>query len=162
MADAISIKFDPSGLNAALDLIAAEAKETTRPAAHAGAVVLYEEVKLNVSQLGKKTGNLEQSIYHVFSKEDSDETRATYHVSWNYKKAPHGHLVEYGYMQTRKVYVGSDGNWYTSKERLPTPRHVGAKPFLRPAFDAKQVEALLAARRRWVELNNQLIEGLQK
>lgn len=151
MADSVSIKFDASGLNAALDAIRIEANTNMRPAAQAGAQVLYDEVKLNVSRLGRKTGNLDRSIYQVFSKDKSTASKATYQVSWNYKTAPHGRLVEYGHIQTRKVYVGSDGRWYTSKILLAQPKRVAAKPFLRPAFDAKANAALEAARARWVQ-----------
>lgn len=151
MADSFSIKFDDRKLMAALDGIAAGAKANVRPAAQAGAQVFYDEVKLNVAKIGHKTGNLSSSIYQAFSKDNSDAEHATYHISWNVKKAPHGHLVEYGHIQTRKVYVGSDGNWYTSKTPLPAPKHVAARPFLRPAFDSRAQDALHAAKARWEE-----------
>jgi hypothetical protein len=35
-------------------------------------------------------------------------------VSWNHRKAPHGHLVEFGHVQRYASYVGKDGNWYTA------------------------------------------------
>lgn len=149
MADAFSIKFDTSAAFAALDGIDAKVKENIRPAAQAGAQVLYDEVKVNVARIGKVTGNLESSIYQVFSEDNSTLERATYHVSWNGSKAPHGHLVEYGHIQTRKVYVGSDGKWYTSKTLLPEPKQVAASPFLRPAFAAKAKEAAEAAKARF-------------
>ena len=151
MPNAFSIKFDSGGLDAALDGITAQAQANARPAAQAGAQVLYDEVKTNVAAIGKKTGNLDASIYQAYSKDNSTETRATYHVSWNAKEAPHGHLVEFGHIQTRKVYIGSDGKWYTSPEKLPEPKHVAARPFVRPAFDAKAQAALEAAKAKWVE-----------
>ncbi|WP_050808629.1 HK97-gp10 family putative phage morphogenesis protein [Collimonas fungivorans] len=81
--------------------------------AAAMATVIYDEVLLNASppRMGRVTGNLESSIYRVYSPERSSETQKTYRISWNKKKAPHGHLLEFG----------------TS--------HAAAKPFLRPAFD---------------------------
>jgi hypothetical protein len=121
MADAFSIKFDQSGLDAVLDGLAAGVQEQIRPAAQAGAQVFYDEVQLNVAAIGKKSGNLASSIYQVFSQDNSKDGRATYHISWNAKKAPHGHLVEYGHIQTRKVYLGKDGSSksiYTSRVRF--------------------------------------------
>lgn len=149
MGKALTIKFDPSLLNQRLERIGSAAMAAVRPAAQAGSQVLYDEVKLNVGRIKKKTGNLDASIYQVFSKDNSDEKRATYHISWNARKAPHGHLVEYGHLMTRKAYIGSDGRWYTSKVKIE-PKMVGARPFLRPAWDAKRFPALQAAEARWI------------
>lgn len=150
MGKAFTIKFDAASLNQQLDNIGAGALAAVRPAAQAGAQVLYDEVKQNVGRIKKKTGNLDSSIYQAFSKDNSSETVSTYHISWNARKAPHGHLVEYGHLMTRKAYMGADGRWYTSNVKIE-PKHVGARPFLRPAFDAKQQAALGAARERWIE-----------
>lgn len=149
MGKSLSIKFDPSLLNQRIDNIGVAVLGAVRPAAQAGAQVLYDEVKLNVGRIKKKTGNLGASIYQVFSQDNSSEVRSTYHISWNARKAPHGHLVEYGHLMTRKAYIGSDGKWYTSKVKID-PKLVGARPFLRPAFDAKRVSALQAAEARWI------------
>lgn len=150
MGKSFTIKFDASTLNKQLDHIGQGALAAVRPAAQAGAQVLYDEVKVNVGRIKKKTGNLDSSIYQAFSKDNSSDTVSTYHISWNARKAPHGHLVEYGHLMTRKAYIGSDGRWYTSKVKIE-PKHVGARPFLRPAFDAKQQVALQAAEARWIE-----------
>jgi HK97 gp10 family phage protein len=74
--------------------------------------VIYDEVKLNASppRLGRVTGKLQDAIYWVFSPEKSTDSQKTYRISWNKRKAPHGHLIEFG----------------TSR----SPAH----PFLRPAF----------------------------
>jgi HK97 gp10 family phage protein len=132
MGDAFSIKYDTSAIDRGLDVIAEGAKTQTRPAAQAAAQVLYAEVKLRapVAKRAKKLksgrviapGALKAAIYQAYSKDRSTPERATYHVSWNYKKAPHGHLVEFG----------------TSR----APAH----PFLRPSFDSKAADALEAAR----------------
>jgi hypothetical protein len=150
MPDFLTLKFDDAGAQAELDALAAKHMAAVRPAAQAGAQVLYDQVKLNVAGIGKVTGNLGRSIYQAFSDDNSTGARATYHVSWNASKAPHGHLVEYGHIQTRKVYVGSDGNWYTSTTQLDAPKLVGARPFLRPAFDAKGAAAAQAAKDRYL------------
>jgi hypothetical protein len=153
----VSIKFDAAAAFAGLDRLEEAATTNARPAAQAGAQVFYDEVNLNVSKIGKKTGNLASSIYQVYSKDNSDEKRATYHISWNARKAPHGHLVEYGHIMTRKAYVGSDGNWYTSKVLLASPKQVAAKPFIRPAYDSKAQVALEVARDKWIELTKEAL-----
>lgn len=147
MADRLSIKFDAKGLNAGLDQLAAGAEANVRPAAQAGAQVLYEEVlaRVPVAKRDRTTksgriiarGALKASIYQAFSEDNSGEGRATYHVSWNYRKAPHGHLVEFG----------------TSR----APAH----PFLRPSYDARAGEAVQAANAKWNEGMQQVIAGLQ-
>lgn len=146
-ADAFAISFDTAGLNAALDELTHGAEASTRPAAQAGAQVLYDEVKQRapVSKRARKTkggrtiqpGALKASIYQVFSQDNSDSGQSTYHISWNASKAPHGHLVEFG----------------TSR----APAH----PFLRPAFDAKATMALQSAQVRWSDDMRALIGSLQ-
>lgn len=86
----------------------------TRPAAQAGAQVIYDAARLNVpvsrsahyfhgssyKKTGQKyffnSGNLRNSIYQVFSKSNSNQSASTYHVSWNHTKAPYGFMVEFG------------------------------------------------------------------
>jgi HK97 gp10 family phage protein len=157
MADAITMTFDDAALQAALTELGAKATEFVRPAAQAGAQVLYDEVKVNAEKIRRKTGNLASSIYQAYSQDNSDNTRATYHVSWNARKAPHGHLVEFGHLQTRKAYIGSDGKWYTSKEKLPEPKHVAAQPFVRPAYDAKRTAALQVSKETFLRLMREVM-----
>lgn len=106
----VKMGLDTSGLDQYLDALAEEAQAAVRPAAQAAAQVLYERVQLNVSMLGRKSGNLANSIYQVFSQERSTDGKAVYSVSWNHKKAPHGHLVEYGYLQRYRYYQDAQGN----------------------------------------------------
>lgn len=153
------VGLDTSGLDAFLDQLGSDAQEAIRPAAQAGAQVLYDQVKANVAALGRKTGNLAGSIYQAFSPEKSGKGSAEYHISWNHKKAPHGHLVEYGYLQRYRYYQGADGKvrpmvrpgmdgtkrpgrrasqaqkdaYYVT---LPTPKQVPAKAFVRSAESA--------------------------
>ena len=118
----INMDLDLTAVTEQIDNIKHAAEEAIRPAAQAGAQVYYAEVKLRAKRgnevrhmKGGRTrpaGLLASSIYQVYSKDHSDAEHATYHISWNAKKAPHGHLVEYG------------------TSRAP------ASPFVRPAFDA--------------------------
>lgn len=89
-------------------------------AAAAGARVIYEELKLNTSppRMGRVTGTLHDAVYRVFSQSRSNEDQKAYHIGVNKSKAPHWHFLEYG----------------TSKQP--------ARPYIRPAFDAKIKEAI--------------------
>lgn len=100
-----------------------ELHRATRPAAQAGAQVIYDAAKVNASTLkserehyfygtatkalppGKKKaaaygpfkpGSLYGAIYQVFSKSNSYKDVSTYHISFNREKAPYGFMVELG------------------------------------------------------------------
>jgi HK97 gp10 family phage protein len=99
---------------AALDEEKAKIQAAARPAAQAAAQVIYDAARSNVhdseeahifyGKYSKKTGqkylfypgDLRRSIYQVYSEDNSSEAKATYHVSWNHKKAPYAHMVEFG------------------------------------------------------------------
>ena len=86
----------------------------TRPAAQAGAQIIYERARLEapVSQdshyfyiRGKKygpyaPGTLRDSIYQVFSKDNSYKDVSTYHISFNKSEAPYGFIVHNGTSRT--------------------------------------------------------------
>lgn len=87
-----------------------ELQKATRPAAQAGAQIIYDAARLN-APVSKKPhkfygthkvygpyspGNLRDSIYQVFSKDNSYKDVSTYHISWNADKAPYGAMVEFG------------------------------------------------------------------
>jgi hypothetical protein len=150
------LSVDMASVHAMLDGMGDRAEQAARPAAQAASQVLYDEVKRNVAAIPQKTGKLAQSIYQVYSQSNSGEGRATYHVSWNVRKAPHGHLAEFGHVQRYASYIGKDGNWYTAKRSgtqgmrkpgrnasqatkdayyvpLATPRQVRAIAFVRNA-----------------------------
>lgn len=95
----LTISADMSGLNDLLDKLEGDVNAAVRPAAQAAAQVLYDRVRQNVAGLGRVTGNLAASIYQVYAADESDASKATYQISWNARKAPHGHLVENGYLQ---------------------------------------------------------------
>jgi hypothetical protein len=132
-----AIRVDSAALG--LDDLGARCDEAVRPAAQAMAQVLYEEVKRNVtSRVKRKTGNLAASIYQAYSTRASSPGHATYHVSWNPRKAPHGHLVEFGHVQRYEItFDPSTMRFTTHRDRpLATPRLVAARPFVRPAMSA--------------------------
>ena len=147
-----TISMDTSSLQIALQQDLQAFNDAARPAAQAGAQVLYDEVRRNVSRIKRKTGNLAASIYQVYSTDDSRPGGPqTYHVSWNAKKAPHGHLVEFGHLQRYEVIYDPETRrlWTDKTKPLATPRQVAARPFIRPALAAKGEAALQAMEDRF-------------
>lgn len=150
--DAFRIKVDLAAFERDMDNLAAECEAAARPAAQAMAQVLYDAVKANVARLKPKTGKLAASIYQAYSKEKSSPGHPVYHVSWNARKAPHGHLVEFGHLQRYEIsFDKATGRFITHKDKpLPTPRQVGARPFVRPAM-AHFERAAQAGRQRYLQ-----------
>ncbi len=171
----VTIGIDMGSVRSMFADIKRDLTAAARPAAQAGAQVLYEAVLQNVASIGRKSGNLAGSIYQVYSERQSGPGKATYHVSWNTRKAPHGHLLEFGHIQRYAVNLADDGNWYTlvrpSKRGQPRPKRrasqaekdayyvpraggpqqIAAKPFIRPA-QYKMGAALEAAKRVFFEV----------
>lgn len=187
MSKSFTIRVDSSAVNKLFDDAEAEMYAAARVAAQAGAQILYDQVKQNVSKIGVQKGNLKNSIYQVFDKEASVKvgtfagrdvySRATYSISWRTARtgtgtiAPHGALIEYGYLQRYASYVGKDGKWYTAvrpemqgkpkpkrnapqsvKDAYYVPRNGGpiqhpARPFVRAAVSAfdRAADAMTAA-----------------
>lgn len=106
MAVRMNIARFKEGLQAELGKL----QKATRPAAQAGAQIIYERAKVNVpvSKEAHKfygtnavygpynPGNLRDSIYQVFSESNSYKDVSTYHVSWRKDQAPYGFMVEFG------------------------------------------------------------------
>lgn len=155
MADAFAISFDESDIVAALEQFSDDVVNTVpRPVAQAGAQVFYEEIRdraprsekehwfhgTSFRKTGQKylfqPGSLRAAVYQVFSKDNSWDGHATYHVAWNHQKVPYGFMVEFG----------------TSR----APAH----PFLRPGFYAAQPLALEAARLEVERRVGQLIQEM--
>lgn len=138
-------RIDLTQFEVALDEKLRKIRAAARPAAQAGAQVIYDQARLNVpvskkghwfygssyKTTGKKyyfeAGSLKNSIYQVFSEKKSSATRKTYHVSWNYKEAPYAWMVEFG----------------TSR----APAH----PFLAPAITGKRNDAVIAMKARFLK-----------
>lgn len=171
----ISMRVDLGEIEAMLDGMGGDVQAAVRPAAQAGAEVIYRAVLKNVQAIGRVSGNLADAIYQAYSENNSGPGRATYHVSWNAKKAPHGQLVEFGHIQRYAARMGSDGKWYTlvrpSMRGKPKPRRrasqaekdayyvlraggpqqVAAQPFMRPAFSRRD-EAIAAVRAKFLDV----------
>ena len=120
-----TLRVGVAGLDLLMDQLAGDAEAAARPAAQAGAQVLYDEAR-RLAGANRRTGNLQAAIYQVYSKSNSGKDRAAYQVSWNANKAPHGHLVEFGHMQRYATYRDERGRILTmvrpEKRGTPKPR----------------------------------------
>lgn len=121
-----------------------DVEQAVRPAAQAGAQVLYEEVLKNVpvstkphwfsgrdyAKTGKRyrfnPGTLRKAIYQVWSEDNSARFNHEYHISWNHQKAPYGFMVEYGTTRTAPVaFVRRAG------EKMPAALDAAEARFMR-------------------------------
>lgn len=132
-------------------------EEALRPAAHAMAVVLYDEIRLRVPH---RLGKLQSAIYRWFDDKRSTSDRKTYLVGVNVKKAPHWWLVEYGHWRRHEVIQLPDGGWITLKAKPLRPAvFVPAQSYLRASVDAKLKLAAEAGRRRLAEKVREIQNG---
>ncbi len=111
------IKVDIAGFKQQLQATADKMNQATRPAAQAGAQIVYERArqlapvsdsahmfKIEGRSYGPyPPGNLRDSIYQVFSRDNSFTDVSVYHVSWNADKAPYGGMVEMGTSQAQSL-----------------------------------------------------------
>lgn len=110
----VEIRANTTAINAQLDGMLADIEAAALPAAQAGAEVLRAQVVSNVDALTHvKTGKLRNAIYAVLRDREVRPGFAKFRVSWDRRKAPHGHLVEFGHIQRFKQYLGKDGAWHT-------------------------------------------------
>lgn len=129
-----------------------------------GAKIVRDEAKMRVpvgvaearamAQVGMRTGGsknpglLKASIYARKSDARSTDKQIVYSVTWNSRTAPHGHLVEFGYIQRYRVYFNRKTmRWVTDKKKPGRLVRVGARPFLGPAYAARKqvvIKAMLA------------------
>ena len=118
----MKIKMDVAKFKEALKATADVLNKATRPAAQAGAQIIYDRAK-QLAPVSKaahmfhgthavygpyKPGTLRDSIYQAFSKDNSFTDVSTYHVSWNADKAPYGAMVEFGTSSApAKSFIGA-------------------------------------------------------
>lgn len=110
MARGMKIKVDVAGFHEQLHALADDMDRATRPAAQAGAEIIYRLARIYAPVADSphmfygeggaygpfKPGSLRDSIYQVFSEDNSYKDVSTYHISWNATKAPYGAMVELG------------------------------------------------------------------
>lgn len=132
MNDGLQAKADFSNWLGGLEALGGPIKlSLARSMGVAGGTVIRDEAKEHAPV---RDGVLRDAIYLAYREAYSNDTTVTYAISWNSKKAPHGHLIEFGHWQTNYLYQGDDGNWHAAQP-LARPRWVPAHPFLRPALD---------------------------
>ncbi|GAP66796.1 phage domain-containing protein 2 [Mizugakiibacter sediminis] len=158
MADGFKAIADTSSVLAGLDKLTGPiATHLARSMAVAGGQVLRDEAKLLAPV---DSGLLQSAIYLAFKEAKSNDEGVTYSVTWNAKKAPHGHLLEFGHWQYYAAYIGPDGEWHTNKAHpLANPRWVPAHPFLRPALDSAGPRAQAAMIERGRQRLPELLAG---
>ena len=139
MADFLKVSVT-GNIDAALDRFTSEIQsKVARAGAQEMAQVVYEAAKQNApvgdtvrvkkgSGRVIRPGALRDSIYQVFSLDNSNDNLKTYHVGWNRKKAPHGHLIEFG----------------TSR--------MAARPFLYPAYEQNKGRLIEAANAKMAQV----------
>ena len=170
MADSIQAKTDFSGALAGLERLKGAARESlARSMAVAGGKVLRDEAKLLAP---KETGLLESAIYLAYKEKKSSSRQQVYSVTWNAKKAPHGHLIEFGHWRYNKIINGypqkslreglKRGNGpqdHTGAGALEHPVWESAHPFLRPALDSAGERAKAAMIERGKQRLPELLAG---
>ena len=110
----MKISLDVGRLKEQMQATKEELRKATRPAAQAGAQIIYDRSR-QLAPVSERPhmfhiegrvygpfspGNLRDSIYQVFSKDNSFADTSTYHISWNATKAPYGYTVERGTSKT--------------------------------------------------------------
>jgi HK97 gp10 family phage protein len=94
-ADFIKEEVAMEGVAAMAEVIYTEARLRAPISEHMHLFYGRDSVRTGVVYLFQP-GSLRRAIYRKFSKERSTDTVKTYRISWNAKKAPYGHMVEFG------------------------------------------------------------------
>lgn len=168
------MKLDASEWTAALEKLGGPLRVSlARSMAVAGGKVLRDEAK---QQAPVESGKLREAIYLAFKDGMSTDAQVVYSVTWSPKKAPHGHLIEFGHWRYNKIINGyPQKSLINGKKRgngpqdhggpgaLQTPIWTPAKPFLRPAYDVAKDHARKAmidrGRERLPELLAEIANG---
>lgn len=129
----------------------------------AGGTEFRDEAK---ARAPKRKGLFASAIYLAYKQDLSGPAKVVYSITWNSKKAPHGHLIEYGHWRyntqvngrwqksksgTRRLkgsYNGSPPAGYAKVHDLPgaakPPVWVAAEPTIGPSYTAARVRAVQA------------------
>ena len=115
---------------ALLELPKGIAKNVLRGSVNAGASVVRAEVK---NRVPVKTGTLKRAIYQKQIRERSNNEQQTFFVG-----------VRQG-RSAKKTKKGNIDGWYAKFVEFGTSK-MSARPFMRPAFEAKKQESVSAIR----------------
>jgi len=165
MADIFEFKSDVKSALSGLDGLAGDmATHLARSMCVAGGKVIRDEAKL-LAPVGTEEGGsiapgtLRNSIYLAHKDNKSSSSQQVYSVTWNAKKAPHGHLLEFGHWQPYVVAKITGGGYYSTKIKKDAPTWTPAHPFLRPALDSAGARATQAMIARGRERLPELLAG---
>lgn len=155
MAELFTVSFDLDRIKNNLAEVGLKADDYVTQAVQAGAQVFYNEMRLKVGSMGQKTGALYKSIYQ-WRNPTVAPGKAEYRISWRKGRskikgekegglatAPHGQLIEYGWIQKYAVYLGEDGQWHTAvrpEKRKRTVNGVTVPAAPKPGRNASQAE----------------------
>lgn len=157
----MSIKINMAQFRDGMHQKIVQIQEATRPAAQAGAQVLYDAARMNArtqvmtslkahwfygthQKYLFQPGTLINSIYQVHSKRNSAPGRETYHVSYNMTECPYFHMVEFGH----KIVVKKNG------VLIDTGKRAMAHSIIGKAIHEQQDEALQAMQNKFTEQVN--------
>lgn len=123
-------------------------KNITRTALRAGAAVLLAEAKRNVPV---DSGNLSRTL-RISTRNKGGEVSASVKAGGKHKGADafYAHMVEFG-TRPHKIMPKEQGGvmqFGTVRTRSVDHPGINARPFMRPAVDAKFVEAVNAVREK--------------
>lgn len=153
-------RVDLSGALAGLDRLAGMTTSVARSMGVAAGQAVRDEAK---ARAPVDDGTLRDAIYLAYRDLESTDARVVYQVSWNSKKAPHGHLLEFGHWRYNEIVNGKalrslapglkrgrGPEDHTGPGALPVPVWTAAHPFLRPAYEAtlSRLTDIAAARGR--------------
>lgn len=162
-----STRIDMSEVLAGLNLLDGAKESIARTMGVAMGAEVRDEAKFRAPVLqpgnegtdGQRPGVLRDAIYLAYDDRRRllNPNAYRYVVSWNAKKAPHGHLAEFGHWMPYQWAKTEDGLYYTpipnnsgkgKQQGIPIEGggfSVAAQPFLGPAFDAKLPRLLTIA-----------------
>ena len=168
MDDTFEFKSDVKSALSGLDRLAGDmATHLARSMCVAGGKVIRDEAKL-LAPVGTEEGGsihpgaLRDSIYLAYKDGGANGKNVRYSVSWNAKKAPHGHLIEFGHWQTNvvaRIAGGYGGGYFSTMIKKDVPTWTPAHPFLRPALDSAGARAMQAMIARGRERLPELLAG---
>ncbi len=119
-------KVDLSSMRAGLAQLAGPARESlARSMAVAGGQVIRDDAKDRAPR--GDSGALANAIYLAYKPLRSDKDQQVYSATWNTKKAPHGHLVEFGYWQPFVVVRLPNCDYVTTNIRRAQPKWIPGK-----------------------------------
>lgn len=135
-------------------------EKALRPAAYAGARVMYRAMRQNVPV---KSGRLHESIYHWFNVKVSNDHLKVYSIGPNKRRGYHWYVVEYGHWRYNRF---ANGRWLRSMTnnkkrgkaahdipsgRITPPQWVRAQPYIMKTYNENLEEAFRAMKTRFAE-----------